>query len=270
MSNNFSKVIGNKLAISSLKNIINKDKYAPAYLFSGVSGIGKFEAAFIFACCLVACHTEILIIENFEGATSIKIEQMHEMISWCATKPIIGTRKTVIIDAKDGLSEKCSNALLKTLEAPPSGVTIIVVSNSEMLPTINSRCHHIPFNRLTSSEVSEVLNNLGHTNVNGAIIDAAQGSPGKALQIFNEWDNISTFVEDLSTLPNSITQALSISTTITKLEYQSQVVLLQVLTLVWWKQYNVALLGKATTAMTCLKAKLNPRAVWDTLLTTNQ
>lgn len=268
MNTLFNDIIGNVVAISMLQNIINAGNIAPAYLFTGISGIGKFKAATIFATHLVESQYELLVVQP-EGDTntpSIKIEQMREVATWCATKPAMGNRKAVIINAEGGLSEKCGNAILKTLEEPPSYVTIIIVSNHEMLPTINSRCHRIDFSQLYYEEVVAVLEFLGHTNVYDAIIQASYGSPGKALQILKVWNELAPFIEKLSTPPDTTCEALNHSNEISKLDHQSQILLLQMLGLTWWTNLkDPHLLGKCTTAAQFID-KVNARAVWDNLL----
>lgn len=252
-----------------LQNIINAGNIAPAYLFTGISGIGKFKATLLFAQYLIKSKYELLVVLP-EGATTnkptIKIEQMREASAWCATKPAIGTRKVVIINAEGGLSEKCSNAILKTLEEPPSYITIIIVSNHEMLPTINSRCHRIDFKQLSNDEVVTVLENNGHSNVHEAIISASYGSPGRALQILEVWDELSPFIENLSTPPKTTCEALNHSNEISKLDHSSQLLLLQLLGVTWWTSLkDPHLLGKCTAAVQFID-KVSAHAVWDNLL----
>lgn len=269
---NFNQIIGNQVTVSILQNLIASDNIAPAYLFTGKLGIGKFKTALLFAQNLVGSDIEILIIEpqqsdNSNAMSIIKIEQMHEIITFCATKPAIGKRKAVIINAFGGLSEKCGNALLKTLEEPPQHVTIIIVSSHEILPTIKSRCHHILFKQLTNEDMKIVLSSLGHNHVSDAVINAAYGSVGKALQIIQVWDEISVFLKELSAPPTTISTALAHSNNITTtLDHQTQVLLLQLLISTWWKKHDTQLLQKGTVAMSYLKCKVSPRAVWDNLL----
>lgn len=266
MNNLFNGIVGNEVAVSMLQNIMNVGNIAPAYLFTGISGIGKFKAAMIFAQHLVKSEYELLVIQQELTSNSIKIEQMREVAAWCATKPFAGNRKVVIINAEGGLSEKCSNAILKTLEEPPEYITIIIVSNHEMLPTINSRCHRIDFNQLYYEEVVAVVESLGHSNVHEAIINASYGSPGRALQILEVWDELSPFVENLSAPPNTTCEALSHSNEISKLDHQLQRILLQMLGLTWWTNLKDShLLSRCTTAIQYLD-KVSARAVWDDLL----
>lgn len=269
---NFEQIVGNPIAISMLQNIIASDNVAPAYLFTGKLGIGKFKTAKVFAQQLVKSDVEMLIVEpqQLEGSNAmplLRIEQIHEIIEFCAIKPAIGKRKAIIINAFTGLSEKCGNALLKTLEEPSPEVTIILISNhDDVLPTIKSRCHHIPFKHLTNNEVIQVLSNLEHNDVSNIIIDAASGSVGKALQLIKAWDKISHFIEPLSIPPAITSVALDYCNQIVTLDNQTQTLLLQLLASIWSSQHNTKMLHKATTAMSYIKCKVSARAIWDELL----
>lgn len=269
--NNFQEIVGNPIAISMLQNIVVSDNVAPAYLFTGKMGIGKMKMAKTFAQQLVKSDIEMLIVEpqQLEGSSAmplLRVEQMHEIIEFCSIKPAIGKRKVVIINAFTGLSEKCGNALLKTLEEPSPQVTIILVSNhDDVLPTIKSRCHHIPFKHLTNDEVIGVLSNL-EFDASDIIIDAASGSVGKALQLIKVWDKISHFVKVLSTPPKTTSVALNYCNQIIALDNQTQVLLLQSLASIWGNKRNTKMLHKATTAMSYIKCKVSARAIWDELL----
>lgn len=272
---NFNNLIGNEVATTILQNIIINERIAPTYLFTGEVGIGKLKAASIFAQHITRSNIETLIVkptlsDGSSGNPTIKIDQIHEAIAFCGVKPAIGKRKVVIIDAETGLSDKCSNALLKMLEEPPTHVTIIVISSQSILPTIFSRCHHVQFNRLTNEQVQIVLAFLGHNEVGVALLDAAQGSPGKALQIIEVWDKISNFIEELSIPPKTISEGLIYSNSITTLDYNCQLILLQLLITVWWRNRNLMMLQKGHTAFMYLTCKVSARNVWDNLLIPSQ
>lgn len=271
MNNNFEQIIGNQVAVSMLQNIIASDNIAPAYLFTGKLGIGKFKTALLFAQHLAKSDIEILVIESQQSDNSnampiIKIEQMHEIGTFCAIKPAMGKRKVVIINAFTGLTEKCANALLKTLEEPPPQVTIIIVSSHDIIPTIKSRCHHVPFKRLTNEDIKLVLSSLEHDYISDTIIHAAQGSVDKALQIIKAWHEISTIIEKLSIPPTTVSQALAHSNNIASLDQQTQFLLLQILVAIWWKKYDARMLQSCTVALSYLKCKVSSRSVWDNLL----
>lgn len=256
----FDSITGNKAAISMLQNTIDNGNIAPAYLFSGISGIGKFTTAKLFAQNLVSSNIEILIIQD-----SIKIERIHEAIRFASIKPAIGNRKAIIIDAEVRLSERCSNALLKLLEEPSPQLTIIIVSSCEVLPTIKSRCQVIEFLPLSKQELSTVIN-YQYNNVEENIIQAARGSVKNALELIEAWDIISPFIDKLSIPPTSILEALNCSREIAMLDFQHQILLLHLLAATWWNNGNREMLQKATIAKSYLDCKVTPPNVWDNLL----
>ncbi|NJN07517.1 MAG: hypothetical protein HC815_05820 [Richelia sp. RM1_1_1] len=262
IENNFDSVVGNKAAISILQNIIASGNIASAYLFNGISGVGKCLTSTIFARYLVESDVEMLVVK---GVESIKIEQIHEAITFASIKPVIGNRKFIIIDAETGLSEKCGNALLKLLEEPSSYCTIIIISSSEVLPTIKSRCHIIDFLPLSKVELLAVVD-CEDNRISENIIDAACGSAKNALQLIEAWDILSPFVKDLSNPPTSILKVLSYSNELTMLDFHHQVLLLQLLATTWWKSGNQKMLNKATIAKSYLDCKVSPPKVWDNLL----
>lgn len=75
----------------------------------------------------------------------IKIEQIRELIHWLFLRPMAGSRKIVVIEKVENMLTQAANALLKTLEEPPSYVQIILTTNNKqkILPTIISRCRQI-------------------------------------------------------------------------------------------------------------------------------
>lgn len=258
----FDSVIGNNTATFTLQNIIDSGNIAPAYLFTGKSGIGKFKAAIIFANKIVQSDFELLILED----KSINIDKVREAIKFAGTKPAIGNKKAIIIDAESKLSEKCSNALLKLLEEAPSYTTIIVVSNCTVLPTIKSRCHTVEFLPLTNEEIISVMTNYGYTEIQESIVGAAYGSAKIALELTINWDCISHFANELSTPPKSILKALKYSTKICELEFKQIVLLIKLLAFIWWNNGNQHMLKKVTTAKKYLDARVYPGKVLDKLL----
>lgn len=270
--NKINQIVGNELAISILQNKIRSGNIAPAYLFAGKSGVGKFKTALLFAQSLTS-SLETLIIEPQQSDSTIpviRLEQMHEIAGFCAIKPAINERRVIVIDAVSGLTEKCANALLKTLEEPPPQATIIIVSSHEVLSTIKSRCHQIRFNRLTDENVKQVLSSLEYDSPHDSVIHAARGSVSEALHIIEAWHQISKFVEDLSFSPTTICQALNHSNNISLLDIKTQLLLLRLLCAIWWKNtYDEHILRNCNVAFKRLERKVSPRSVWDNLLTSS-
>ena len=118
-------------------------------------------------------------------AGSIKIEQVREVIERTMYRPFEGRRRVTIIDDADALMPAAQNALLKTLEEPPSSSIFILVTSrpDALLPTVRSRCVQIRFGRMSSGDVAAVLER-DHKYAKRdalAVAAASNGSVGRAL-----------------------------------------------------------------------------------------
>ena len=116
---------------------------------------------------------------------SIKIEQVRDVIDRAGYRPFEGRRRVVIIDEADALVVAAQNALLKTLEEPPSASLFILVSSmpDALLPTVRSRCPRLRFGVLAPREVAEALirdHEYEEVDARAAAADA-DGSIGRAL-----------------------------------------------------------------------------------------
>jgi DNA polymerase-3 subunit delta' len=103
-------------------------------------------------------HPDVLLVEPGDTG-SIKIEQVRDVVDRAGYRPFEGRRRVVIINEADAMVEAAQNALLKTLEEPPSASVFILVSSipDALLPTVLSRCPRLRFGGLTPVEVAEVL-----------------------------------------------------------------------------------------------------------------
>lgn len=120
-------------------------------------------------------------------ARSIKVDQIRALLPMLATKPGIGDRRVIVIDAIDDLETSAANALLKNLEEPPQGTIFLLVSHApgRLLPTIRSRCRLLRFEPLSDADVSRVLaGELPEASAGEieALVRAGAGSPGRALR----------------------------------------------------------------------------------------
>ena len=177
---NFEEVKGQEHIVTTLKNQIRADRIGHAYLFCGTRGTGKTSVARIFAravncehpvdgspcnecstCRAILAGTSMNVIE-IDAASNNGVENIREIRDEVAYSPAEGKYKIYIIDEVHMLSVGAFNALLKTLEEPPSYVIfILATTESHKLPvTILSRCQRYDFRRITQDEIAGRLREL--------------------------------------------------------------------------------------------------------------
>lgn len=125
---------------------------SPVVLAIGPSGVGKWVAVGE-----VARAQSRSIAEVREEHS---IDRVREVSEWLRTRPVSDRLKVVLVDF-DRLSIEAQNALLKTLEEPPSHARIMGVASKQVLPTVWSRCQVVRFGPLQVAEVFEILRELG-------------------------------------------------------------------------------------------------------------
>ncbi len=140
----FSDVVGQEQIVTLLQSSITQKKISHAYLFCGGRGTGKTTVARIFAHD-IGCNPEDII--EIDAASNRGIDEIRELRDAVRTSPFSSLYKVYIIDEAHMLTKEAANALLKTLEEPPSHVIfILATTDPEKLPsTIISRCQKIVF-----------------------------------------------------------------------------------------------------------------------------
>lgn len=176
----FSDVKGQDHIVTTLKNQIGADRIGHAYLFCGTRGTGKTTIAKIFAkavncehpvdgnpcgecasCKAIAAGTSMNVIE-IDAASNNGVDNIREIRDEVAYSPTEGKYKVYIIDEVHMLSIGAFNALLKTLEEPPSYVIfILATTEAHKIPiTILSRCQRYDFRRITTETIADRLREL--------------------------------------------------------------------------------------------------------------
>ncbi len=176
----FNEVAGQTHITTTLKNALANDKVAHAYLFSGPRGTGKTSIAKIFAKAINCVHAPIdnpcnecencLGIQNgtisdiieIDAASNNGVDEIREIRDKVKYLPGYVKYKVYIIDEVHMLSTGAFNALLKTLEEPPSHVIFILCTTEpQKIPlTIHSRCQRFDFKAITTKDIISKLNEI--------------------------------------------------------------------------------------------------------------
>lgn len=120
-------------------------------------------------------------------ARSITIAQVRSLQPMFATRPSMGPRRIVLIDAVDDLERNGANALLKNLEEPPAGTVFLLISHApgRLLPTIRSRCRLLRFGSLNDDDMAAALRqhlpDAAKDDI-AALVRTGDGAPGRALR----------------------------------------------------------------------------------------
>ena len=176
----FADVKGQEHIVTTLKNQIKADRIGHAYLFCGTRGTGKTTIAKIFAkavncehpvdgspcgecasCKAITAGSSMNVIE-IDAASNNGVDNIREIREEVAYRPTEGKYKVYIIDEVHMLSIGAFNALLKTLEEPPSYVIfILATTEAHKIPiTILSRCQRYDFRRISIETISDRLMEL--------------------------------------------------------------------------------------------------------------
>lgn len=123
----------------------------------------------------------------YEVKRNIPIDLVRSMQQRLTTRPTLGDRRVIIVDPADDMEKNAANALLKSLEEPPSGTFFLLVSHqpARLLPTIRSRCRVLRFSGLPDAEVESLVARSApeaESATIAAAVAAAAGSPGVALR----------------------------------------------------------------------------------------
>lgn len=181
---NFEQVIGQQHIVKTLQNQIKTDRISHAYLFCGTRGTGKTSTAKIFAkllnckepidnkpcdkcdMCVSFNENRNLNIIEIDAASNNSVDDVREIREEVKYPPTNGRFKVYIIDEVHMLSIGAFNALLKTLEEPPSYVIfILATTDPHKIPvTILSRCQRFDFKRISTLDIYQTLKKYMETD----------------------------------------------------------------------------------------------------------
>ncbi len=169
----FEEVVGQDHVVRTLRNAISLGRIAHAYLFTGQRGVGKTSTARILAkalncrigptptpcnqcdSCKEIMRSESLDVLEIDGASNRGIDEIRNLRQRVRFSPVRGKFRIYIIDEIHMLTNPAFNALLKTLEEPPSHVVFIFATTTphKLPPTIVSRCQRFDFRKIAASDI---------------------------------------------------------------------------------------------------------------------
>lgn len=207
----FRALTGHRPVLLLLSRAIARGTLPPSLLFAGPAGVGKRLTAVALAqalncehpvpydsdagpdacgecasCTRIArgVHADVLIVEPGDSG-AIKIEQIRDVVERSGYRPFEGRRRVVIVDGADALVLPAQDAILKTLEEPPSASTFVLISDRPdvLLPTVRSRCQRLRFGPLPANDIAALLmrdHGMSAAEAHAAAA-ASAGSLGRAI-----------------------------------------------------------------------------------------
>jgi len=219
-------LVGHDWAVASLRRAVIEERVSHAYLFTGPAGVGKTALARRLAAALLcvrddvaerpcgvcrACrridsgnHPDLHIVESERVGANLKIEQIRDLAHSLTMTPVEGRRQVAILKRFEEATPSAANALLKTLEEPAAGVVLAVLAREPdlLLPTIVSRCQHMPLRPLPVSTVEAALVERWHAPADHAELLAhlSRGRLGWAVRMLEDEESLARRDERLDHL----------------------------------------------------------------------
>lgn len=198
--------IGFENIISGFMKRADNNTLSHAHLIVGPDGIGKSILAKMFAIKILGKDKDfdyIDIINYRPKKASFGVDDVRNIIEEVSKKPYEGDKKVIIIHEGDKLTVQAQNALLKTIEEPPKGVFIILLSESLelLLDTIKSRCQVYKLTPLNKEHMLKFIKRINITQEESILsaLAYAEGIPGRAEKIINDenLDNLRNLIINL-------------------------------------------------------------------------
>ena len=160
-------IVGQENIATTLKQAIDSDQLAQAYLFCGPRGVGKTSTARLFAKAINLKHDSELTdfsynIYELDAASNNQVDDIRNLNDQVRIPPQTGKYKVYIIDEVHMLSQSAFNAFLKTLEEPPAHAVFVLATTEKhkIIPTILSRCQVYDFKRISVPDMISHLSNI--------------------------------------------------------------------------------------------------------------
>ncbi|MEM1252403.1 MAG: DNA polymerase III subunit delta' [Cyanobacteria bacterium P01_H01_bin.21] len=303
----FTHVIGQSQAIDLLVQATIRQRIAPGYLFVGPTGVGRSLVATAFAALMLSQphrptdnlyrrirtrnHPDLLWVEptylhqgklltvseaqtaglKRRGRPQVRLEQIREIARFLSRPPLESARAVVVIESAELIAEAAANGLLKTLEEPGKATLILIAPDQQtLLPTLISRCQTIPFRRLSSTHMTQVLTQINYPEIldHPELLSLAQGSPGSAIASWQQLQTIpAELIQQLNQPILAIRGALELARQIVQvLEIDSQLWLLDYLQQSRWHRGQGQGMLELELARKQLLSYVQPRLVWEVTL----
>lgn len=207
-------IFGHETARAEFMAAMEAGRLHHGWLMRGPRGVGKARLALRFAMRLLGDRTDLAsspdpammrlvlagshpdlrvirrpIDDKGKQKSEIPVDSVRELSEFFALRPALGGWRVAIIDAVDEMNRFGANAVLKTLEEPPSRAVLFLVAHGEqaLLPTIRSRCRVLRCGALAERDERAVLAQAGHAGAKAEeVASLAPGRPGRAISLVQD------------------------------------------------------------------------------------